>query len=729
MNKSFNNSSRLAVLCSLSLGICLFLYKFGFRCLNPTNLGFIFRVGGDLSVSYLGWAFFRESPWSFPFGQITGYLAPFGTYISLLGADIFLAIPFKLLSPFLPSDFQYFGWLLLAHYCLQAYFGYRLMRLITPNLIQQVLGVCFFLLSPPLLWRITQGHLDAGCHWMILAAFTIYFENYSSIKYKHVILWWSLLIIVSFSVFTYMGAMVLSLALAFSFGHLVFTPASRLKLIGSVALYLLLVVATFASLGYFNSGISAQYSDLTSYTTYSLNLNFLINPLEWSAFIPALPYRLGQLEGFNYLGLGIIILVGYSIIYLVWQRPKFNNVKYLLPFLITLLLIFIYAISNKVTWSSMVLFKYPLPEPLLRIANILRVGGRFGWQLFYAILYGALFCVVAIKRRTLSIALMSACLLIQVADIHKLLYSPDFHNASPLASPLKSPAWQSIGQDFDKIIVYPPFLYAITNLEDREYFMLYSLKHHLSINMGGVGRLPLEEMKIYQEELKASFRNDQLDPKAIYVFADPIDSETLKLFHKWDQCALVDGYIVYTTDGRFLDGSNRLEVETLTFLAFLKKYEGNTMLIAAREYLAPALMPEEIKQYLLEKGSKLPGLGFRGSYVGVFSRGEKVVEKISDKSAVKVEVRRQVAPSGGQVIADQDIELYSAGVPFGNKTSIKIAGVEHSKDFGGLDIVAIDRQGNILASTVFGVNNPNSTTLCHTDKSRSLEKSDRLTQK
>jgi hypothetical protein len=324
---------------------------------------------------------------------------------------------------------------------------------------------------------------------------------------------------------------------------------------------------------------------------------------------------------------------------------------------------------------------------------------------------------------------MSACLLIQVADIHKLLYSTDFHNASPVASPLKSPAWQSIGQDFDKIIVYPPFLFAITNLEDREYFMLYAYKHHLSINMGGVGRLPLEQMKIYIEELQSSFRNDQLDPKAIYVFADPIDSETLKLFHKWDQCALVDGYIVYTADGRFLDGSNRLEVEPLTFSEFLKKYEGNTILIAAREYLAPALLPEGVKKYFQEKGSKLPALGFPGSYVGVFSRGEKVVEKISEKSAVKVELRRQAPPAGGQVIADQDIELYSAGVPFGNQTSIKIAGVEHSKDFGGLDIVAIDREGNILASTVFGVNNPNSTTLGHTDKSRSLEKSDRLTQK
>jgi hypothetical protein len=170
-------------------------------------------------------------------------------------------------------------------------------------------------------------------------------------------------------------------------------------------------------------------------------------------------------------------------------------------------------------------------------------------------------------------------------------------------------------------------------------------------------------------------------------------------------------------------------VEPLTFLDFLKKYEGNTILVAAREYLAAALLPEEVKQYLHQKGSKLQNLGFPGSYAGVFRRGEKVVEKISDKRAVKIELRRQGASLGRQVKTTKDIEIYSAGVPFGNKASIKIAGVEHSRGRGGLNIVAIDRYGNILASTFFGVNNPNRTTLSYTNKSRELEKIDSLTQK
>jgi hypothetical protein len=721
-----NSSSRLAVLLSLSLAVSLFLYNFGYQSLNPTNIGFIFRMGGDLATSYFGWAFFRESPWSFPIGKLVGYFYPIGSYSTIVGGNPILTIPLKLISPWLPVDFQYFGWWLLICYCLQAYFGYRLMRLITPNILQQVLGVGFFLLSPSLLYRITQGHDGPSAQWIILAAFTLYFENYSSIKNKNVILYWALLIVVAFPIFTYFSAMTMALATAFSIGHLFFSPAYRLQLIGGMVLYPLLVFATFASLGFFNAEISYQW-DLLSYTTYSLNLNAFINPLQWSSILPSLSYRLGQTEGYNYLGLGIIILAGYSIIYLIWQRPKFNHLKYLLPFGIVLLLFFIYAISNRVTWGNILLFKYPLPEPLLRMVNILRCSGRFGIPLFYAILYGSLFCVVALRRKTLSIALMAACLAIQAVDIHKLLFNKDFHQAGPVASPLKAPVWQSLGGKFDKILIYPPFISAISYEDDYKYFLLYAYKNHLAINTGFPGRLPLKRMQLHKEELQESFRRGHLDPKAIYIFADPVEAETLKLFNQWEQCALVDGYMVYTTDGRFLDGANSIKLEPLTFLDFLKKYEGDTILIAAREYVARVLLPDGVKQYLQQKGSRLEELGFKGSYVGVFRRGEKAVEKLSEQGAVKLDLPRPAAPSGREAAADRDIELYSAGVPFGNRASIKIAGVEYSRGRGGLNLVAIDRHGQVLASTFFGVNNPDSTTVCYLNKSKDLKKTERLT--
>ena len=169
MDESPATSSKLGIILSIGLGCCLFLYQFGVHILDPTNIAFIFHLRGDLATSYLGWAFSRGEPWSFPLGKITNYMAPIGTYAAYVVLNELVWMPFKLLSPILPVDFQYTGWWLLACNCLQAYFGYRLMRLITSNIFEQLLGVGFFLLSPPLLFSIFYGSDFLYTHWLILA--------------------------------------------------------------------------------------------------------------------------------------------------------------------------------------------------------------------------------------------------------------------------------------------------------------------------------------------------------------------------------------------------------------------------------------------------------------------------------------------------------------------------------------------------------------------------------
>jgi len=187
-------------------------------------------------------------------------------------------------------------------------------------------------------------------------------------------------------------------------------------------------------------------------------------------------------------------------------------------------------------------------------------------------------------------------------------------------------------------------------------------------------------------------------------------SETVQSFHRWNQCALVDGFIVYTRDDHFFDGSNRIKIEPLTLYDFFKKFEQDTILIAAREYQAPVLLPEEVKKYLQERGSRLPGLLFPGSYVGIFSHDARICEKIDDKGAVKIELRK------GELIGKdrltQDIALYSAGVPFGNQASIKVAGEEHSRDRGGLNMVVLSGDGTVLASTIFDAKTGSKINLC-----------------
>ena len=709
MDESPATSSKLGIILSLGLGCCLFLYQFGAHILDPTNIAFIFHLRGDLATSYLGWAFSRGEPWSFPLGKITNYMAPIGTYAAYTVLNELVWMPFKLLSPLLPVDFQYFGWWLLAGNCLQAYFGYRLMRLLTSNIFEQLLGVGFFLLSPPLLVSILYGSDFLYAHWLILAGLVIYFENYSGIYSNKLILYWSILIFCAFTICAYFGPMVIGFALAFYIRLFIWSPAYRSKAALSISVFPLIIFACYIIFGYYKSGI--YYNNLPEYGTSSLNLNAFINPFQWSSFLPALPYRLGQAGGgSNYLGLGIIILVCYGVIHSIIWPPTIERIKYLLPLLLVLFLFFIFAISNKVIWGNTVVFKYYLPERLLKIANMFRTCGRFGWPLFYAILFGAVFCVTATKRKSLSLSVMCICLAVQLADIHRLLYLPDFHTTGPVVSPLKSPLWQSVGTKFNKVIVYPPFVRTMTNDEDWEYLALYAYRHHMSINTGFAARFPINEMNVKKEELRSALQKGDLDAQSIYIFVDPPASETVQSFHRWNRCALVDGFIVYTRDDHFFDGANRIKIEPITLYDFFKKFEQDTILIAAREYLAPVLLPEEVKKYLQEKNSRLPGLLFPGSYVGIFSHGAKIFEKIDAKGAVKIELRK------GELIGKdrltKDIALYSAGVPFGNQAFIKVAGVEQSRNRGGLNMVVLNGDGAILVSTIFDVKTGSKINLC-----------------
>jgi hypothetical protein len=374
------------------------------------------------------------------------------------------------------------------------------------------------------------------------------------------------------------------------------------------------------------------------------------------------------------------------------------------------MIFFIFAISSKVTWGNTVVFKYYLPEPLLKLANTFKGSGRFGWPLFYTIVFGALFCVTATQRKGLAVSVMCICLAVQLADIHRLLYAPDFHFTGPVVSPLKSSLWQSVGTKFNKVIVYPPFIRTVTNDDDWKYLALYAYKHQMSFNAGYVCRNPLTEMRANQEELKSAFQEGDLDPQGIYIFADPPAAETVQSFHRWDQCSLVDGFIVYTRDDHFFNGSNRIKIEAITLYDFFKKFGQDTILIAAREYQAPVLLPEEVKKYLQEKGSRLPGLLFPGSYVGIFSHDARIFEKIDDKGAVKIELRK--GELMGKDRLTKDIALYSAGVPFGNRASIKVAGEEHSRNRGGLNMVVLSGDGAVLASTIFDAKTGSKINLC-----------------
>jgi len=113
---------------SLIVGALIFIYIYGTQVINPFNVDCIYSLISDVPMYQSSWLMFRDAPWSFPIGIYDGLSYP--DKVSILWSDCIynFAIFFKLLSPVLPEDFQYFGIFGLTNYMLQSFFGMLIVR-------------------------------------------------------------------------------------------------------------------------------------------------------------------------------------------------------------------------------------------------------------------------------------------------------------------------------------------------------------------------------------------------------------------------------------------------------------------------------------------------------------------------------------------------------------------------------------------------------------------------
>ena len=178
-------------------GLFFFLYIYGVRIINPTYTDWLLHSDDlegsvDLTQHYLGWVFYRNSPWQFPFGLTEGlYSSP----VSVIYTDSIplFAFIFKLLSPILPTDFQYFGMYGLLSYVLMGGFAVLLVRrFCKSSLILHIVSAIIFVANPVLLNRMFLHTALAG-HFIIVAGLCLFFYH-DTFSFRKGCLLWTVLI-------------------------------------------------------------------------------------------------------------------------------------------------------------------------------------------------------------------------------------------------------------------------------------------------------------------------------------------------------------------------------------------------------------------------------------------------------------------------------------------------------------------------------------------------------
>ena len=84
---------------SLFLSLTIFGLIYGYDILNPTYDVWIFKDGyHDIIQHYMGWLFYRQSPWHFPIGLIDNLAYPYQFSMIYTDSIPILAVFFKSIS-------------------------------------------------------------------------------------------------------------------------------------------------------------------------------------------------------------------------------------------------------------------------------------------------------------------------------------------------------------------------------------------------------------------------------------------------------------------------------------------------------------------------------------------------------------------------------------------------------------------------------------------------------
>ena len=542
---------------------CIFLFfhiRYGLGIFNPTETAWLMKY--DWAQHYMGWYFYRFEPWTFPLGNINNLFYPIGTNIGFTDSIPLAAIPLKLLSPFLPEQFQYHGWWLCLTHILVAFFSIRLLNLFNIRKTAQLIAVLIITFNPALLHR--AMHIALASHWVIVANLWVYFLDPKVVPKKKILLYQFLLLIAGGLINPYFalvnGGFLFILALKFWLSDKVFSLKDvAFYVSGSAAL----LVASWLITGFFNLSSTSYLGVLNAYGQFSWNMSSLWNPFTYdrhedyythnlSSFLPAKELvRWEQYESFSYLGLGLLLLSAFVILLSLFYAPirerviaLFKKTSIILLFFLTLA-ITLFAITNVVSYNDKILFTFPLPAFTKLFTDIFRASGRY-IQLFYYVWFFFLVFIISktFPRKNFVILTLALVSVIQFVDIQKMIFNKKLVY-EPYQIKINEPFWDRIVKSSDALLFLPPLQSNYLTHDDWHYFSWLAAKNRKPVSVGHIARIDFQASNDFARKMLDQILNRKLDSSAVYVTLPGSYTQFLaNYFSNKADIVMLDGYLV-----------------------------------------------------------------------------------------------------------------------------------------------------------------------------------------
>ena len=523
-------------LLAFGVGMIVGLLFVGPRNALPWNLKWL--VGkGDGSADQLVFQFFRQTPFfQWPITAIPNYVAGANT-VNPSGNAIF-SVGAKFVGLFVPGQFQYFGILIVSWFALQAFFAERLLSRFISSGTFRLIGTTFFIISPVFLYRLAaMRHFHVSAHWLIIAALYLYFDERSRTKS------WAILISVAVAINLYIAISVVmifiatiikiymrnelsSLGLKLKFCIKVVVP-SILSALGSF------VVSGFMSYkdssggaGFYRMNLLAFFNPGYSATGSFSNVLNLIVPTSRRVLFSE------EWEGFQYLGIGVIISLPLVVIYSWRRRREFRSSSWL-PLLLAAGVLFVIALSNRVTFAHIEVH-YWWPDALLRFRQIFRGASRFGFALYYLLTLMSIVTISRIFSKKNATIVLGGLLVFAVVDQGPGILA--MHRSIGVSASSRALLidnnWSLIANDHSKLIIDKNFDLQVEGQVTSDaivfagsWFELaqFAVDHQMSTNFGYVSR-PIEAfVKSEDARVARELSSGQLDSDAVYLVSNKAD--------------------------------------------------------------------------------------------------------------------------------------------------------------------------------------------------------------
>jgi hypothetical protein len=572
----------------LIIGISAYAFIIRFHGFWPTDVGWMLPQWNgniDSASHYIGWEMYRQSDLlQWPIGR-SPMLGPDGGSSIAYTTLPLLALLFKPITHWSHTPLQFFGVWSLVCFIGQSISSWKLLGLWISNRVHLALGVCFFVISPAFLDRLSV-HFDASAHFLLIFALYLYFDTTFSLRR------WLILGTLSVLIFPYIAMMVSVIFVARIINDVIHTKFFSVAM-KRITVYVGLLIFAAWQCGYFLLGGSKIDSD--GYGTFSANVLTFVDPgfpemyrKPWSHVVPDRWQGTGQYEGFAFIGSGILFLAIIIWIKRLIQGNNFTRALLICPVVsmaalfghdpdtaqmkLTILLgiivaialesvvqhrsnsfaskivlsvfalvMFVFALSNQILLGQFQIAHFDLNPSLLQLANTFRSSGRFAWPLMIILIALVIIKIIGELPQALVIPILVAALVFQVGDSNKgWQFTTNVYARAGPDIYLTSETWNLLGDKYDGVLFAPaankPRLLLSINQDfvSENGFLwrdigVLAQKYGWSMNSSYFSRDPDRRFDADNKALNTSLNSGSFKKNMLYIFDGSDEWERAKL--------------------------------------------------------------------------------------------------------------------------------------------------------------------------------------------------------